>query len=219
MGATGCSSAKGQLLSEFSVKKNILFACDDGCCFLSWAGSGLVPAGAITSPPCLSSVCGNGDLLVTESPLWLPTRQTGWDQIFLVMILGHLCSWNLQVGSHMPWRGDGKSSEWGGMMVHCWDGAGWELLFSSIRLVNIKLELLNPFLRRRLTCFSMLEIMKFGVLLAQWHVHTARSEGKSRHASSLTINCNESNKIHLDAKQTLFKLFSEVFCIYYGWYN
>lgn len=52
------------------------------------------------------------------------------------------------------------------MMVPCCKGVGWKLPLRSIRLSN-ELKLLNPLPRRRLTCFSVLEITKFGVILAQ----------------------------------------------------
>lgn len=111
----------------------------------------------------------------------------------------------------------GRVQSWVVMMIPWWDGAEWDLLFSSIGLVNIKLKLLDLLPRRRLTCFPVLEITKFGVLLAQWHVHTARSEGNSRRASSLTINCEDSNKIHFNAKKPhSWWFFSKVF-LYLFW--
>lgn len=67
-------------------------------------------SGVIASPPCPSLVCGSGDVVATTgSCLELPTRETEWDQIFMMMILGRLCSQNLQVGSPIAQRDDRKS--------------------------------------------------------------------------------------------------------------
>lgn len=49
----------------------------------------------------------------------------------------------LESAGWFPQRDDGKSQSWVVMILPFWDGDGWELLFSSVGLVNIKLKLLN----------------------------------------------------------------------------